>query len=120
MLVGIPPFVADTRDELITKIRKGRIKYPGFLGKQAKALLKALLQPTPEKRLGWASGVDEIKSHKFFAELDWEAVRNRTYDVFKPPISHFTGPTPTQNDVYGVLKDTPAKRLRGWSLDDCD
>jgi hypothetical protein len=46
-----------------------------------------LLQRSPEKRLG--SGLDdaeEIKSHPFFADVDWQKIYNRETIPPKPEI----------------------------------
>jgi len=73
MLVGQPPFGGNVgMDELFQKILHQPISFPGFLSKNAVALLGGLLERNPEKRLG--SGPrdgEEIKEHPFYAKIDW-------------------------------------------------
>lgn len=50
------------------------IQYPpDKIPSAARELLEALFNPDPLKRLG-ANGVEEIKSARFFSEIDWEAM----------------------------------------------
>jgi len=49
--------------------------------KHAKDLLEKLLERNPSKRLG-ANGVDEIKDHPFFSEINWDKLYKRK---IKPP-----------------------------------
>lgn len=73
MLTGLPPFYCQDREKLFEKIRKSDLHYPASLSKQAKSLLRGLLTRDPNKRLGsGVSDAEEIKSHEFFAEIDWD------------------------------------------------
>ena len=72
MLVGIPPFYDRTNDLIFHKIQNAKLKIPSRLSSQAKDLIIRLLQRNPEKRLGFSSAT-EIKTHPFFAEIDWHA-----------------------------------------------
>ncbi len=47
---------------------------PGSLSPEAIDLISKLLDPDPKKRLG-SKGSQEIKSHNFFKEFEWEKVR---------------------------------------------
>lgn len=46
---------------------------------------KRLLEKEPENRIG-AKNKDEIKSHPFFKDLDWEKLYKREYD---PPLDEY-------------------------------
>ena len=75
MLVGIPPFYSENKAEIFENIDKGSLKFPAYVGKEAKALLTRLLERDPGKRLG--SGpmeAKEIKDHPFFRDVCWEDV----------------------------------------------
>lgn len=46
-----------------------------------RSLMAGLLEPDPKKRLGGGGGdVEEIKSHPFFAGLDWDKVLRKGYE----------------------------------------
>lgn len=73
MLAGQPPFT--TKDRQFAKIEKlileNKPSYPDFFSTEAVALLKGLLEPNPEKRLG-TNSINDIKNHAFFKNLNWE------------------------------------------------
>jgi serine/threonine protein kinase len=63
LLVGAPPFTANTYDELMEKVNKGQYAIPKSLklSKQCVSLLNGLLQHDPKARLG----VDDVIYHEF-------------------------------------------------------
>ncbi|XP_007542982.1 serine/threonine-protein kinase N2 [Poecilia formosa] len=83
MLVGESPFPGDDEEEVFDSIVNEEVRYPHFLSPQSKSLMQQLLQKNPDRRLG--SGKDdaaEIKRHKFFQEMDWDALLAKQ---LKPP-----------------------------------
>lgn len=85
MLVGITPYYANTVEQLNFNILRGPLKLPLFLSKNASELIIALLNRTPSKRLG-SGGSEEIKSHPFFASINWEDVEDRKLPVPPPEL----------------------------------
>lgn len=83
LLVGIPPFYAETKEELFHNIEHGKLKMPSNLSQSAKDLLIGLLQRSPNKRLGYTNGASEIKAHSWFFDLKWDDVLQRK---LKPPM----------------------------------
>lgn len=83
LLVGIPPFYAETKEELFHNIEHGKLKIPSSLSPSAKDLLIGLLQRSPNKRLGYTKGADEIKAHPWFFDIKWNEVLQRK---LKPPM----------------------------------
>lgn len=77
MLVGYPPFFSDDPSITCQKILHWRksLKIPpeANLSPAATDILKRLLCDA-DNRLG-ANGVEEIKNHPFFQDLDWEKIR---------------------------------------------
>ena len=73
LIVGIPPFNANSIEQIFEKIKENRIPWEDVVDDEgqevitpeAKNLIEALLTSDPQKRLG-AGSVDKIKSHKFF------------------------------------------------------
>ncbi|KAF2705045.1 putative response regulator receiver RIM15p [Pleomassaria siparia CBS 279.74] len=85
-LYGYPPFHADTPDDVFQNILARRIEWPDEeddqVSEEAKDLMNRLLCSDPAKRLGanaddkYASGGEEIRSHPWFADLNWESLRD--------------------------------------------
>lgn len=82
MLVGIPPFFTNNKDQIFRNIEKGDLKIPGFVSEKASRLLKALLKRDPASRLGSVNDVEDIKSFEYFNDVDWDKVYRRE---MKPP-----------------------------------
>ncbi|KAK9709568.1 rim15, signal transduction response regulator [Basidiobolus ranarum] len=73
-LYGIPPFNADSPEEVFENILSRNIDwYEGQVqvSPEARNLMEQLMSTDVEKRLG-ANGVEEVKSHPFFAGIDWD------------------------------------------------
>ena len=62
---------------------------PQFLSGYAQSLLRALFKRNPSNRIGAGpQGVDEIKTHAFFATIDWtQLFARQTPPPFKPAVS---------------------------------
>ena len=76
MIVGYPPFVDEDPMHIYQKILSGKIFSPKLFDKDAKALVKKL--PTADLGTRYANlknGVDDIKQHKWFKDLDWNTRR---------------------------------------------
>ena len=105
MLTGNPPFTAGTIQQLLHVIVNDAVQIPSKIHTKyptAEAAILSLLQKDPTLRLGHgagqgaAAGVLEIKSHPFFAGIDWEKLyRKELTPPFKPassgsnPLMHF-------------------------------
>lgn len=78
MLVGYPPFIADTTMGIYQKILAGRISFPSRnISGQAKFLIRNLLTADLTKRYGnLRGGVEEIKTCDWFSSIDWNALCN--------------------------------------------
>ena len=73
MLASITPFYHDDHMKMYTKIARGKFKYPSHLSKEAKSIIKELLQVIPTKRLGVVKGgATMIKKHPWFKNFDWQ------------------------------------------------
>mmetsp|Transcript_16589 Transcript_16589/g.14430 ORF Transcript_16589/g.14430 Transcript_16589/m.14430 type:complete len:145 (+) Transcript_16589:1687-2121(+) len=84
MVVGVPPYYANNREQLFYNIEKAPLKIPSYLSTEAKSLLKGLLQRNPTKRLGSGKGdAEEVKCHSFFNDISWEDVLKKK---LKPPL----------------------------------
>mmetsp|Transcript_23647 Transcript_23647/g.23848 ORF Transcript_23647/g.23848 Transcript_23647/m.23848 type:complete len:235 (-) Transcript_23647:6-710(-) len=84
MLVGVTPFYDEDRMIIYENILSGKVKFPKKIDKQAKLLIRTLLITDLTERCGAGKGAaEEVKAHKWFEDLDWEALTQRR---LVPPI----------------------------------
>lgn len=75
MLVGESPFPGDDEEEVFDSIVNDDVRFPRFLSPDSVSLIQKLLQKNPELRLGAGEeDAAEIKRHKFFQGVDWDAL----------------------------------------------
>jgi protein kinase A len=73
MIVGQPPFCDEDPMGIYQKILAGKIYFPKYFDKNAKALVKKLLTADLSKRYGnLKDGSDDILKHKWFSSLEWK------------------------------------------------
>lgn len=99
MLSGSKPFKGKVDRELDKAVLTRKPAFPKeIFTRDAISVLMALMEKTPEKRLGSGEkGMDEIKEHSFFKEIDWGLLEA---GYLEPPFR------PNQLDVNaGSLKD---------------
>ncbi|XP_058719152.1 cAMP-dependent protein kinase catalytic subunit PRKX isoform X2 [Poecile atricapillus] len=79
-----PPFFDDNPFGIYQKILAGKIDFPRHLDLYVKDLIKKLLVVDRTRRLGnMKNGADDVKRHRWFRSIDWDAVPQRR---LKPPI----------------------------------
>ena len=72
MIVGIDPFNDEDTMVIYQKVIKGKVKFPSYFPSDAKSLVKHLLVRDLSKRYGnLKDGVNDIKNHRFFKDIDW-------------------------------------------------
>ena len=85
MLTGMPPFYNKDREKLFHTIKTGQVKFHKYLSKEAVDLLEKFFIKDPEKRLGSGpTGLEDIKSHPFFATINWDSILAKK---IKPPFT---------------------------------
>lgn len=78
MLAGYPPFYDDNPFGVYEKILANRPHFPSHFSKEARDLIKKLLASDRTRRLGnLKGGADDVKKHKFFRNIDWDALLER-------------------------------------------
>ena len=103
----------------MSQILRAKLRMPEFLSPEAQSLLRALFKRNPANRLGAGpTGCKEIKTHPFFATIDWEKLNRREINPPFQPTVHadetyyfdreFTSRTP---------KDSPCLPLSSSGLD---
>uniref|UniRef100_H0WZM2 non-specific serine/threonine protein kinase n=1 Tax=Otolemur garnettii TaxID=30611 RepID=H0WZM2_OTOGA len=123
MLTGTLPFQGKDRNETMNMILKAKLGMPQFLSGEAQSLLRMLFKRNPANRLG-SEGVEEIKRHLFFANIDWNKLYKREVQPFKPASGkpddtfcfdpEFTAKTP--KDSPGLPASANAHQLFGFSF----
>jgi len=100
MLGGQPPFVDDDPMGIYQQILAGKVNFPRFFERNAKNLIKKLLTADLTKRFGCLkNGAEDIRKHKWFAGLDYEALLARKPTA--PIIPRVSGKADTSNfDPY--------------------
>ncbi|KAG7236066.1 hypothetical protein INR49_001345 [Caranx melampygus] len=84
MLAGYPPFFDDNPFGIYQKILAGKLEFPRHLDFYVKDLIKKFLVIDRARRLGnMKNGADDVKKHRWFKTIDWDAVPLRK---LKPPI----------------------------------
>lgn len=88
-LVGCVPFFGDTPEELFAHVvNDAAIEFPADddypLDPNSKDLITALLQQSPQDRLG-SAGPQEVKEHPYLADLDWNSLLRYkvSFELFK-------------------------------------
>ncbi|KAL6069364.1 Serine/threonine-protein kinase [Balamuthia mandrillaris] len=93
MLSGWPPFFDENPKRMNRRILFEKLTFepPELFSKDARSLLRGLLEREPEKRLGTgAHGTDDIMNHPFFKNVNWEDLYNRRVEPpFKPHLVCF-------------------------------
>ena len=91
MLAGRDPFSDSEPMKLYQRILRGRVRFPRNFDRAARSLIKHLLQADLAKRFGnLKNGVQDIKSHRWFAGLDWVRLAQR--EVPMPYVPVVTSP----------------------------
>mmetsp|Transcript_17428 Transcript_17428/g.2414 ORF Transcript_17428/g.2414 Transcript_17428/m.2414 type:complete len:100 (+) Transcript_17428:453-752(+) len=77
---------------MFNAIRSDYIKFPNHtkVSDEAKDFILRCAEKDPRKRLGTKHGLDEIKNHPWFAEIDWEKLAKKEVPPpFKPNLKEW-------------------------------
>jgi len=101
MLGGITPFFNRNRSQLFQNIINNDLVLPEEFSENAKSLLTGLLQKNPELRLGGdKNDAKDIKNHKFFDGIDWEALAKKEVGpYFKPAVKSISALKKTNSNI---------------------
>jgi len=75
MLHGLPPFYSQNVAEMYEKIQNERLVFPKHFQPHTRSFLGGLLERDPALRFD----VGQIKSHPFFAGVDWDKLLRKEY-----------------------------------------
>lgn len=106
MLLQQSPFRGEDEDEIYDAILADEPLYPIHMPRDSVSILQKLLTREPELRVGSGpTDAQEIMSHAFFRNVNWEDVENkRVPPPFQPAISN---PTDTSNFDSEFTSVTP-------------
>jgi len=102
MLTGLPPFYSQDVQDMYNKIMNDKLVFPPQVPQDARGLLSALLERSPEKRL---QDPKAIKMHPYFKGVDWEKIVRKEVDP--PFVPDVKGKTDTSQVDREFLAETP-------------
>lgn len=106
MLTGHLPFQGANRKDTMTMILKAKLGMPQFLSHDAQLLLRALFKRNPQNRLGYKTGLKEMKDQPFFKNIDFEKLYHKNISPpFKPAVSRM-------DDTYYFDKEFTSREPR--------
>lgn len=115
LVVGSPPYYTGNREQLFKNIKSAPLKMPKALSSNLKNLLILLLARNPQKRLGsGAMDAEEVKSHPWFSDIDWEDAINKRLKPPKPIIKEVSKSTTLINVFKDNRKDK--NEISGWNF----
>ncbi|EMC91585.1 hypothetical protein BAUCODRAFT_27875 [Baudoinia panamericana UAMH 10762] len=127
MLLQQSPFRGEDEDEIYDAILADEPLYPIHMPRDSVSILQKLLTREPELRLGSGpTDAQEIMSHAFFRNINWEDIYNKRVPApFVPTVknradtsnfdSEFTSVTPVLTPVQSVLTQAMQEEFRGFS-----
>merc|ERR1712137_873137 len=73
---------------MFDRIQRGKLLFPEYVSRQAQSFITALMQRDPDQRLGGGAGDGiHVRSHMFFAGIDFYALMRREVEVpFTPAL----------------------------------
>ena len=102
ILIGTPPFDANSYDDLVNKIKSGNYKIPSDLNlsREAISFINGMLQYDPKERLN----IDQLANHNFLKKdvRDFSPVNLKGYQNTKDIILN----TKEKNSVWGIFEST--------------
>ncbi|CAM0139427.1 Serine/threonine-protein kinase [Umbelopsis sp. WA50703] len=107
LLTGWPPFYSDNTNILYRKILTAKIRYPSSMSLEAKDLITRLLDREATTRLGAGpTDAQEIKTHRFFKDIDWDKLAKKQISPPFKPISTGVSKSRAADDEIEVGSDS--------------
>ena len=102
--IGRPPFLDKNHQKLGRLIKKGKIIFPDpirhkiAMSEEMKDIISKLLDKDPSTRLG-TNGYEEIMNHKWFEDIDFDAIMKKEIDAPYIPNLKRQKVNPNQEDL---------------------
>ena len=93
MICGVPPFYDDNLNKIYDLIQNTEVSFPHniYLSDDIKDIIFNLLKKDVKERLGYSSGIVEIKNHPFFKGINFQDIENKKIEApFIPKIDNST------------------------------
>ena len=93
MICGVPPFYDDNLNKIYYLIQNTEVSFPHniYLSDDVKDIIFNLLKKDVKERLGYSSGIVEIKNHSFFKGINFQDIENKKIEApFIPKIDNST------------------------------
>jgi serine/threonine protein kinase len=108
MLTGLPPFYAKKKSDVYENIKFKNPTFYKFHSLEAVDLISRLLKKDPKKRLGSKNGAEEIKSHPFFADIDWDKMYHKLIPApYKPLLDSKTDTNHFDQEILNMPIESP-------------
>ena len=118
MLVGLPPFYAENKEQLFYNIEHEVLDFPDSFSEPLRDLLSSLLQKDINKRLGSFEGATEIKKHPWFSNINWDSAIKRKLAMAKPGITKLKlYEYESKNDLFDETGET-GSIIDNWTFID--
>jgi len=109
MICGQPPFCDEDPMGIYQKILAGKVYFPKYFDKNAKALVKKLLTADLSKRYGnLKDGANDILKHKWFSTLDFQKLESMETPAPYKPAMKDENDTSNYEDVPDSAELPPA------------
>jgi serum/glucocorticoid-regulated kinase 2 len=118
MLCGVPPFYLENLDKMYEMIQNTEVTFPSniYLSYEAKDIIYKLLKKDVRERLGYVSGIVEVKNHPFFKGIDFHEIELKR--VESPFIPQIDNNTDVQNfDETFTKEDVETSYIQKNSMD---
>jgi protein-serine/threonine kinase len=90
MLAGRKVFMIPKNNALTPELYKKKIDFPDYLSKEAVDIITKFLEYNPKNRLGYGTnGINDIKNHQFFKNINWNEIYNKNIKVDEKYIPYF-------------------------------
>ena len=118
MCCGWSPFFADDTQQMYKNIAFGKVRFPrDALSIEGRNFVKGLLNRNPKHRLGATDDAKELKSHAFFADTDWDAMKKKmVVPPFKPKLSSVLDTSNFDPEFTTALENSSSLNARAAQL----
>ncbi|KAL8874073.1 MAG: hypothetical protein Q9174_000544 [Haloplaca sp. 1 TL-2023] len=118
MCCGWSPFYADDTQQMYKNIAFGKVRFPrDALSNEGRNFVKSLLNRNPKHRLGAINDAEDLKAHPFFADMDWDALANKTIvPPFKPQLKSILDTSNFDPEFTNALETSSSLNARAAAL----
>lgn len=118
MCCGWSPFYADDTQQMYKNIAFGKVRFPrDALSNEGRNFVKGLLNRNPKHRLGAKNDAEELKTHAFFADTDWNAMMHKmVVPPFKPKLKSVMDTSNFDPEFTNALQNSSSLNARAVAL----